>query len=127
MTPKQLEYVNDALKQTVTRWKRKKPNGPWWRRVLQWLKAQWDFMDLIEPERVRVPRECPECEEPMRVHGITVMPMYDDWPIRTGDIGQAPIVVALCDRCGGVELFNAYALGVIGAEGNIREAKKVKP
>jgi hypothetical protein len=123
MTPKQLEFVNEALKETVTRWKRKKPNGPWWRRVLAWLRTWWDVMDDIEEERVRVPRECPECEEPMRVHAIVALPVYDDLTPGTSQEGTMPLIAMICDRCGGVELFNAYAIGVVGAHGHIKEAK----
>jgi predicted nucleic-acid-binding Zn-ribbon protein len=121
VTPKQLEFVNDALKETVTRWKRKKPNGPWYRRVLFWLKCQWDLMDMIEPEQVRVPRECPDCEEPMRVHGTFPTAIYNTTEINPYFAIPVTFIVVLCDRCGRVEFFNAHVLNLVDEHGGIRE------
>jgi hypothetical protein len=123
MTPKQLEFVNDRLMETVEHVRKREVTGSWWRRFVHRLKCIWDVWEFVETYETKETRNCPDCEEPMRVHAIVSLPVYDDLKPGMLPEGTIPLIAMLCDRCGGVELFNAYAIGVVGVHGHIKEAK----
>ena len=119
MTPEQLAFVYEKLSMDDERLVPHVYNGPWWRRLIDRLRAIADPFVAFDKELFKAPRGCNTCdsEEPMLVSGFTEVRVYDCTTRGASPTRTAMILILVCEDCGTQQAVDPVTLGVLDANG----------
>jgi hypothetical protein len=120
MTPEQLAFVHEKLLMDAEKYVPHVYRGPWWRRLVDHLRAIADPFAAFDKELVKEPRGCDVCDSdrPLTVVGFTEVKIFDCAQFGANPTRTVPMLILVCEECGTQQAVDPVALGIMDAERN---------
>ena len=118
MTPAQLAFVNEKLLMDDERLVPHVYRGPWWRRLLDHLRAIADPFAAFDKELFRSPRNCNTCDSdrPVAVVGFVDAKVFDCVEYGAKPTRTVPMLILVCEECGTQQAVDPVVLCIMDGE-----------